>query len=47
MIKPANYDQKKPKFRKRIGCVENMKYDPEDECFTCAQGGKLPLGREH
>lgn len=47
MIKPANYDQKKkPKFRKQIGRVENMKYDPKEDCFTCAQGRKLPLRRE-
>lgn len=47
MIKPANYDQKKQrKFRKQIGRVENMAYDPEEDCFTCAQGRKVPLRRE-
>lgn len=47
LIKPANYDQKKHrKFRKQIGRVENMAYDPEEDCFTCAQGRKLPLRRE-
>ncbi len=46
-IKPTNYDQKKSsKFKKQIGRVENMSYDPEEDCFTCAQGRKLPLRRE-
>ena len=47
LIKPTNYDQKKHrKFRKQIGRVENMAYDPEEDSFTCAQGRKLPLRRE-
>lgn len=47
LIKPANYGQKKkPKFRKQIGRVENMEYDPQVDCFTCAQGRKLPLRQE-
>ena len=38
LIKPANYDQKKrKKFQKQIGRIENMAYDPEEDCFTCAQ----------
>ena len=46
-IKPANHDQKKKaKFRKQIGRVENMHYDPEEDSFTCAQGRKLFLRRE-
>ena len=46
-IKPTNYDQKKSKkFRKQIGRAENMDYAPEEDCFTCAQGRKLPLRRE-
>jgi transposase len=46
-IKPANHDQKKSgKFKKQIGRIENMVYDPEDDCFTCAQGRKLTLRRE-
>ena len=46
-IKPANYDQKKSrKFKKQIGRVENMTYDPEEDCFICTQGRKLPLYRE-
>lgn len=46
-IKPTNYDQKKRgKFKKQIGRIENMRYDPEEDCFTCAQGRKLPLRRE-
>lgn len=47
LIKPTNYDQKKHrKFRKQIGRVENMVYDPEEDSFTCVQGRKLPLRRE-
>ena len=46
-IKPTNYDQKKTsKFRKQVGRIENMKYDPEADCFTCVQGRKLYLRRE-
>ena len=46
-MKPSNYEQKKTKkFKKQIGKVENMQYDPEEECFTCAAGRKLPLRRE-
>ena len=46
-IKPTNYDQKKTsKFRKQVGRIENMEYDPEADCFTCAQGRKLYLRRE-
>lgn len=46
-IKPANYEQKKSKkFRKQIGRIENMAYDPEEDCFTCSQGRRLPLRRE-
>lgn len=46
-IKPTNYDQKKSKkFHKQIGRVENMTYDGEEDCFTCAQGRKLTLRRE-
>ena len=45
-IKPANYDQKKSrKFAKQIGRVENMTYDPQEDCFTCTQGRKLSLRR--
>lgn len=47
-IKPANYDQKKSrKFQKQIGRIENMAYDPQEDCFTCAQGRRLSLYREH
>lgn len=46
-VKPANYDQKKSrKFKKQIGRVENMTYDPQEDSFTCAQGRKLTLRRE-
>ena len=35
-IKPTNYDQKKhKKFQKQIGRIENIAYDPEEDCFTC------------
>ena len=46
-IKPTNYDQKKTsKFRKQVGRIENMEYDPEEDCFTCVQGRNLHLRRE-
>ena len=46
-IKPTNHEQRKhKKFKKQIGRMENMSYDLQDDCFTCAQGRKLPLRRE-
>ena len=46
-IKPTNYDQKRTKkFQKQVGRIENMNYDPEEDCFTCVQGRKLTLRRE-
>lgn len=46
-IKPMNYDQQKSrKFKKQIGRVENMTYDPEEDCFFCTQGRRLSLRRE-
>ena len=46
-IKPANYEaQKTKKFKQKIGRIENMAYDTEEDCFTCAEGRKLPLRRE-
>ena len=46
-IKPSNYEASKTKkFKKQIGRAENMKYDPKEDCFTCAAGRKLPLRRE-
>ena len=46
-IKPANHDaQKTKKFRQKIGRIENMAYDPEEDCFTCAEGRSLFLRRE-
>lgn len=46
-MKPANHDQKKSKkFKKQIGRAENMTYDPDEDCFTCTQGRRLPLRRE-
>ena len=47
LIKPSNYEQKKTKkFKRQLGRAENMQYDPEENCFTCAAGRKLPLRRE-
>ncbi len=47
LIKPTNYDQQeKTKFRKQFGRIENMGYDPKEDCFICAQGRRLPLRRE-
>ena len=46
-IKPANYEaQKTKKFKQKVGRIENMAYDAEEDCFTCAEGRKLPLRRE-
>ena len=46
-IKPANYEaQKTKKFKQKIGRIENMAYNSEEDCFTCAEGRKLPLRRE-
>ena len=46
-VKPSNYDaQKTKKFRSQIGRIENMRYDPQEDAFFCAQGRKLPCRRE-
>ena len=46
-IKPSNYEvQKTRKFKKKIGRIENMAYDAEEDCFTCAEGRTLFLRRE-
>ena len=46
-IKPANYEAKKTsRFKEKVGRIENMAYDTVEDCFTCAQGRKLPLRRE-
>ena len=38
-IKPLTYEKwKKRSFKKEIGRRENMKYDPEEDTYTCAQG---------
>ena len=34
------------KFRKQVGRIENMEYDPVEDCFTCALSRKLYLRRE-
>ena len=47
-IKSANYDQSRSsKFKKQLGHIENMEYDVEEDCITCAQGRQLSLRREH
>lgn len=46
-IKPANYEQQKSaKYKKQIGRMENMAYDADEDCYTCANGRRLPLRRE-
>lgn len=41
-IKPANYEQiGTKKFSRQIGKKENMKYDPEKDCYTCHNGKTL------
>ena len=46
-VKPANYDaQKTKKFRSQIGRIENMRYDPQEDVFLCAQGRRLLCRRE-
>ena len=46
-IKPANYEQQKStKFKKLLGRMENMAYDADEDCYTCANGRKLPLRRD-
>jgi len=38
-IKPANYEaQKTKKFKQRIGRIENMAYDAEEDCFILNPG---------
>lgn len=47
-IKPTNYEAKKTrKFKKKIGRIENMTYNAENDYFICAEGRKLPLRREN
>ena len=46
-IKPANYEQQKSaKYKKQLGRMENMAYDADEDCYTCANGRKLPLHKE-
>ena len=46
-VKPANYEQQKSaKFKKQLGRMETMAYDADEDCYTCANGRKLPLRRE-
>ena len=46
-IKPANYEaQKTKKFRQKIGRIENMAYNEEEDYFTCAEVRKPSLRRE-
>ena len=46
-IKPLNYEAKKSKsFKNKIGRIENMAYNAEEDSFTCAEGRQLSLWRE-
>ena len=46
-IKPSNYEAKKTKhFKEKIGRIENMAYDEQEDCFICAQGRNLSLRKE-
>ena len=46
-IKPINYEtQKTKKFKAQIGRRENMQYDEQEDCYTCAEGRKLKFRRE-
>ena len=46
-LKPSNHEQQKSaRFRKQSGRMENMAYDADEDCYTCANGRKLPLRRE-
>ncbi len=41
-IKPANYEiSKTRKYRKNIGKIENMEYDPESDVYTCRNNKSL------
>ena len=41
-IKPSNYEiSKTRKFRQDISRVENMSYDPEEDCYICRNGRRL------
>ena len=46
-IKPQNHEiAKTKKYRSQIGRSENMHYDADTDCYTCAMGRTLPLYRE-
>ena len=46
-IKPANYEQQKSaKYKKQLGRMDNMTYDADEDCYTCANGRKLLLRKE-
>lgn len=46
-IKPINYEaQKTKKFKAQVGRRENMQYDEQEDCYTCAEGRKLKFRRE-
>ena len=46
-IKPLNYEVKKhKKYRTDISRRENMKYDPEKDTYTCANGKELKATHE-
>ena len=47
-IKPANYEQQKSaKYKKQLGRMDNMTYDADEDCYTCANGRKLLLRIAH
>ena len=46
-IKPSDYEQRDTKRRsKEIGHKDNMKYDPENDCYICHNGKEIRKVRE-
>ena len=47
-IKPQNYEQSKTRqYRSQIGRAENMRYDPDEDQYICANNKRLKLVSEH
>ena len=45
-IKPTNYEiGKKRSYQNDIGRVENMKYDPQSDTYTCHNGKRLKVSK--
>ena len=45
-IKPANYEiGKKRSYQNDIGRAENMKYDPQEDTYTCHNGKRLKVSK--